>query len=122
MKAFITGSRAYGRPREDSDIDLVIHCSSGERVLLQMLADPDPPAIVDEPGYNDARGYQMRFGRLNLLVCTTDDQYAVWLLGTRALQDRQQNKPEPVTREEAVAVFQSILAAIGTKNNEEGDR
>lgn len=39
MRAFLTGSRVYGSPKEDSDLDLVIHVSSGDLELLKLMSD-----------------------------------------------------------------------------------
>lgn len=72
MNAFITGSHAYGTPTEDSDVDLVIRCNDATACRLRELSD-DPTGAV-------------RFGKLNLVLCTTDEQAAVWRLGTSALR------------------------------------
>lgn len=41
MKAFITGSQAYGEPNEDSDIDLVVFVTPNELTRLRSFADSD---------------------------------------------------------------------------------
>lgn len=38
MKAFITGSRAYGTPREDSDLDLVILTTPAAKEILRKIS------------------------------------------------------------------------------------
>lgn len=69
--AFLTGSHAYGTPREDSDIDIVLTLSDGDIGKLKSLCDkvdsheelPD-----DGNGYDKSLDVSLRFGRLNLLV------------------------------------------------------
>lgn len=68
MLSFITGSRAYGTPRKDSDVDLVVRVNPETAEALRALSD---------------RGKEpVRFGRLNLILCETDDEWAVWRMGT----------------------------------------
>lgn len=95
MDAFITGSRAYGTPREDSDIDLVVFCSAEDAATLW-----------------DLRGdsQTVRYGRLNLVVFSDTDSgrrnYARWKAVTDELRERS-----PVSRDEAVTAFQA--AGVG---------
>lgn len=70
--AFITGSHAYGSPSKDSDIDLAIRVDPQTAELLRSLSENG-----DEP---------IRFGRLNLILCETDDQYLAWAMGTSILR------------------------------------
>ncbi|MCK9458530.1 MAG: nucleotidyltransferase domain-containing protein [Proteobacteria bacterium] len=72
MNAFITGSRAYGKPNANSDVDLVIRVNTGTAQSLRRLSDNPHSTVV-------------RFGKLNLILCETDEEYAVWKLGTTEL-------------------------------------
>ncbi len=93
MQAFLTGSHAYGTPREDSDIDLVIRCDEETAKFLSAQRDPmadGSPAI--------------KFGKMNFIPCTTDEQYNAWRAGTTALQYRK-----PVAREKDCEMFISLL-------------
>ncbi len=91
MQAFLTGSYAYGTPREDSDIDLVIRCDEETaKFLSEMRDDKTTPAI--------------KFGKLNFIPCTDDAQYTAWRAGTTALEYRK-----PVERETACTMFISLL-------------
>ena len=96
MLAFITGSRAYGSPRPDSDIDLVIRCNSTVRAALHAMRDN---ATDDSP--------VLRFGRLNIVACLTDDDYAVWKFGTAALEQKT-----PVKRNRAISFFKKLRSRI----------
>ena len=95
MEAFITGSRAYGTPNEESDIDLVVFCSPDDAAKLW-----------------DLRGESqtVRYGRLNLVVFSDTDSgrrnYARWKAVTDELREKA-----PVSRDEAVAAFQA--AGVG---------
>jgi hypothetical protein len=84
---FLTGSRAYGTPRPDSDHDLVVLVTQEQVEALAQRAD-------------SVKSVSLRFGEYNLLCCTTH-QHLAWQRGTAALIARA-----PVTRDEAVAEFQ----------------
>lgn len=85
-EAFITGSRAYGVPREDSDIDLAVVVSEHEAKLLRSLSDSTRKIV---------------FGRLNLILFTNTElglkQYETWKKVNDALK-----LIAPVTRDVAV--------------------
>jgi predicted nucleotidyltransferase len=105
MKAFITGSRAYGTPREDSDTDLVVMVSPDDMRRLRSQADitEDDEGEYPEDGHTGV----LRFGKLNLLCVTQPDDYEAWREGTAELIARR-----PVTREEAVEVFTRKREAV----------
>lgn len=112
MKAFVTGSRKYGKPTKKSDTDLVIRISDAEYHLLRLLADKTD-------GRKGASGSlvdfipSLRFGSLNLICCTTDKQYAAWKEGTKELMERKEGRGEPIQRDEAVRLFTQIRKAAG---------
>ena len=82
--AFITGSLAYGEPNEESDVDLVI------------LLDSDS-GLEDEEylkHFSDAKPPQIRFGKLNLIVCYTETEYAYWKAATEMMRrEKKEGKP-----------------------------
>lgn len=92
--AFLTGSRAYGTPREDSDVDLCLTVSERDFQVLNDFADRGQ-RTSGRPGCVGG----MRYGRLNLICVTTPD-LENWRSGTMALEARR-----PVTREEAIRVL-----------------
>jgi hypothetical protein len=104
---FITGSRAYGTPREDSDIDLVIFCSVEDaRTLLnynEASVEEIEEAAATIKGYGDEGILQVRYGRLNLILCVDDARYAEWVGGTVRLK-----AIAPVTRAQAIALLEEI--------------
>jgi predicted nucleotidyltransferase len=99
MLSFITGSRAYGKVQPNSDIDLVIRTNTETAAILRRLADKP----------KDGKSKAVRFGRLNLIICETDEQFAVWRLGTTQLK----REVEPVDREDAKVRFDILRAMAG---------
>lgn len=94
MRAYITGSRAYGTPRDDSDIDLVIACGSND--LFELWESVDHTRLM--------------FGKLNLVAFNVDvpeeaARYERWLKVHNGLVERK-----PVTKEQAIAAFREADA------------
>jgi len=98
MKAFLTGSMAYGTPHNNSDIDLVVLTDETTADVLHKHGDCRGP-------YDAGGSFSVRFGKLNVIVCLDEKDYNVWMEGTRELESRK-----PVTREEAVKVLKEIMA------------
>lgn len=73
MRAFLTGSRVYGKPNALSDVDLVVVVAEDtEKILMEESEDPAKKTV--------------RFGRLNLIVCRNELEAAVWKVGTHELK------------------------------------
>lgn len=89
MRAFITGSRAYGTPREDSDLDLVVLVDEGVKSQLRAFSGvPEDKSV--------------RFGGLNLVLLTSREKYNKWQSVTNQLKLRA-----PVSHDEAVVAFRA---------------
>jgi hypothetical protein len=86
MKAFLTGSRAYGTPRADSDWDLVVLAESDE---------------VE-------RELRAAVGKLDLITCVDEKEYECWKRGTEVLRCVR-----PCTRKQAVATFKRLWKEAG---------
>jgi predicted nucleotidyltransferase len=99
--AFLTGSRAYGVPREDSDIDLVVYIDPSE---LTKLAEALGTDVNDDNSY--APSMSVVEGRLNLVIVSEPEEYDTWLAVTDSLK-----KQAPVSKEQAVEAFQKALKA-----------
>lgn len=93
----LAGSRIFGTPKEDSDLDAIVFVTAAEAVLLGQLAD-EPR--VQRPG---TKSYPVRFGKLNLIVCTDYPTYLKWLGGCKILEANK-----PVTKDQACKVFESL--------------
>jgi Nucleotidyltransferase domain len=106
MKAFLTGSRAYGTPRIDSDIDLVIFTDVETAGLLQVWGAVENAAPQGSDEGSDEVYGPIRFGKLNLIVCTSEEAYRAWVDGTAELKKRA-----PCSREEAKTVFLKLREA-----------
>lgn len=104
MKAFITGSHAYGKPTEDSDVDLVVRVDEQTRSDLVCLLHQGKSS--SEKDYTDGV-LQFKVATLNLILCVSDEQYAAWAIGTEQLKAIR-----PVTRDFAVETFKRLFGAI----------
>jgi hypothetical protein len=96
-RAFITGSRKYGFPKEDSDIDLVVFIQSEkEYELLGNLSDASG-AITCLEEYEGTVLPSLRFGNLNLICCINEAEYNCWRDGTNEMAAMK-----PITRDAAI--------------------
>lgn len=113
MKAFITGSYAYGTPTKESDIDLVVFIDEEQAGLLDMvyISNIGETKLSDrETEYESDDTYCMRFGKLNLIVCFSKDWYDAWKSGTNVLIEK--SKIKKVTRGEAKTHFEILFDMI----------
>lgn len=102
MNAILTGSRAYGIPCEDSDVDLVVLMKPSEAADLATSLGLE----VTREGEGRYPALQFMQGRLNLIVVTDPKQFDIWVKGTELLSIRA-----PVTRQEAVELFAELRGA-----------
>lgn len=94
--AILTGSRVYGSPKPNSDVDLVLLMTGPQANALAVFADQDPGPKHSQ----SASGFSLRFGRLNLIIETDPVKFEVWVRGTEQL-----TAMKPVTRSQAVALL-----------------
>lgn len=94
--AFLTGSRAYGVPRPNSDCDVAVLLTPEEIQILRTVAE--------ETGGGGNRAYQfkndgaaLRFGRLNLIAFADRTEFLAWQAATDTLKARA-----PVSRQQAI--------------------
>ncbi len=96
MKSFLTGSRVYGTPRLDSDVDLVVLVSLDDHSKLWQNRDTS----LD----HDASGVTIRYGDLNIIALIDDEegrkQFDIWNTVTEELKLKA-----PVTKEQAIVAF-----------------
>lgn len=121
LAALLTGSRAYGTPRDDSDIDLVVFGTQElVETLTRLATREEHPEIKFNKGTGSSdRGLEQcqgtfRFGRLNLIVVTDIRDFEIWKQGTanlRGMQDMSVN----VTREDAIAHFRKLKDELGSQ-------
>jgi hypothetical protein len=117
MTAFLTGSQVYGKPNDDSDIDLVIRLSYYEMDKLKHFAECHDVTDCSQGGPETA---SMIFGKLNLIVCCTDDSFAVWKVGTKRCENIRVEKRRPVLRDKAIQIFRQLREYfLGEKFSEE---
>lgn len=93
---FLTGSHAYGTPSADSDIDMVVWAEDAP--LKELLI---------------GGGFQINFGKLNIIICDNEKDWSIWKKGTEALK-----RVAPVDREFAVKFFQSLGLSQANQDEE----
>jgi len=98
--AFITGSRIYGHPTKDSDIDLVIYTDQETKELLIALSDTGKQPC--------------KFGKLNLILTTDKDEYNSWLVAKFSCMVLS-----PITKERAVEIHNIAREILGVYYNDE---
>lgn len=91
---FITGSRAYGTPTEDSDIDLVLPPNGKTNFQAIMIQ------------YSDNQDLPITYGKLNLILTNEPKQWELWLQATNELIEQA-----PVTRDFAIAYITKLFKA-----------
>ena len=104
MNAFITVSRAYGTPTLKSEVDLVIRVDEKTAEKLTDLGENGKIPV--------------RFGNLNLILCTTDEEFAAWQVGTKHLEMQRQ----PTSRQEAMTVFNTIRSMLNIEDRGDSRR
>ncbi len=94
---------AYGVPREDSDIDLVVICDDSQTYDISRVAGFRNSGSDFYP--------QLRFGKLNFITVKDQKTYDQWLSGTNALIALR-DAGLVVTRDTAIAVLDIHLGRI----------
>ena len=99
-KAFVTGSQAYGRPRPDSDIDIVLWVEPETRKKLFALSEQQR-----KEGKIPAAGNSCYLTNVNLVLIDSPDQFDMWEQTTKELVARAEVRGCPVLKEEAKQAF-----------------
>ena len=112
MRAFITGSHAYGTPTEESDVDLVI---------LVDWATLDKLNNLSEKGLNesatDSGDISLRFGKLNLICVADEAIFAAWKLGTAKLEhEAHKKKGKKFDKQAATAILDNVREFLPKKS------
>lgn len=118
IAGFLTGSRVYGKPRDDSDLDLCLLVTKDELDLLRKCADMatgDQEHAEEENEENEVRMYPpngrvLRFGKLNVLCFIhndTEGDFFSFALGTVKMRKDGSRKEE--NRDTAVATIQALM-------------
>ena len=98
--AFLTGSQVYGKPRPESDIDVVVLLDFMDFEKLAELTDAERGGSAPKE-----HGISLKYGKLNLVMMHDRRIFEAWQTATEALK-----KVQPVTREQAVACVERELA------------
>lgn len=115
--SFLTGSRVYGTPREDSDIDLVVLVRHSEIAILEKLSENTTDKVVctsdKEHGLSSG---SFRFGQINLIAVTKPEHYDIWKRGTANLLSKKEALGRSITREEACKHFKELRDGAKAKD------
>lgn len=96
MNAILGGSRVYGKPNKDSDLDLVLWLpNSMQRQIVRKEGDETGDDTV-------------RYGNLNIILPNNAKEFSVWLYGIELLKQHK-----PVTRDKAVETFDNLRMTMG---------
>ncbi len=116
MNAFLTGSRAYGTPKPESDTDIVLHMSEDDLCELYSIHGPDDDRD-DDPSFSSNNGrptnYSFRMGKANLICMTDPEEFQAWKSATEVLK-----RNRPVTRDLAIEAIDLFLRLAASKKYE----
>ena len=98
MRAFLTGSRVYGKPNEKSDVDLVILVDFKALVVLEEFSESKK---------------SIRFGKLNIIACQSEEEMAVWRVGTSKMMIDAHRRENTRCRKAAKACLDVLRRAVG---------
>ena len=104
MDFIITGTRAYGPAREDSDLDIVVKSSDVQKILDYLI--DRKISTYSTPGqddYGEMGGFYFDlFGiQVNIIVATNGAEYNLWNKRT----ERMKTLPDIEDRDTRLAVF-----------------
>lgn len=105
MKAFLTGSHAYGAPRPDSDVDLVVLVTEAEAAVLR--------------NESETQAIPHRYGKLNLIILTDVLEYNAWASFTEDMKQQAAERGSPITKKEAVEAFKPRRIRCGSGSNKQ---
>lgn len=103
-RSFVTGSHAYGTPDSLSDVDLVILVTEDDLKILKEQSD-DKHVWDTDYQHRAPQAACLRFGKLNVIACTTEEAFMVWRKGTKKLK-----ADAPVLRSVACGLFGELRA------------
>ena len=102
MKAFITGSRAYGTHQKHSDLDLCVLMSEDLRVTLMQEF-----------------GWPIKIGILNLIPCTDEVEMLAWKRATEECCNHA-NTQGSLAKETAIAIHKAWRKSFKVEERDMG--
>ena len=105
MESFVTGSRVYGTPTADSDLDLVIRAS---------------PELKEQLESNYGR--PIRIGNLNLIVATSNNDYNAWQAAKEKCLKAKKFAGRPLTKKESIDVHDAVRYEYSSSYNGESGK
>ena len=102
---FFTGSRVYGKPTDESDLDIVMLVSELDREVLKEFGSLNRDHKVGED-------LSVRFGMLNVIIVINEQEYDAWRDATDNLFTMSVESG-PVGRDEVVLEIDKQYQAKG---------
>jgi hypothetical protein len=96
---FITGSQVYGNPSADADVDIVM-----------LVSKADMHRLI---GLSDYEEFPVRYGRMNLILCGTQDQYDAWKESCQKCKLAALDNNGSIDRDTAVAIHTEVFKEYG---------
>jgi len=90
--SILTGSHVYGKPRPDSDMDIVMVLNEEALALLKSKADT---------WFGLPNGDSLHFGHLNVIATTDEGIYRKWVAAMYAARSER-----PVTKDRAIELHE----------------
>jgi predicted nucleotidyltransferase len=108
--SFLTGSRAFGYARSDSDYDVVVRCDPGDFLETALCGNG---TYGDDDVFDEASDREKekakhpewsayRFGAINFIACYTDESFEQWREATNLVCEHLMN------REKAISLFEYV--------------
>ena len=101
LEGFLTGSRVYGVPHDESDVDLVV-----------WVPHPEDRKILSEQ--SETCG-PVRYGKLNLIIPRSVQEFRVWREVTGDLTERALSGSS-VAKSEAIDIFHKRFLEAGVRH------
>lgn len=109
---FLTGSRVYGFPREDSDWDVVLLVNSKEERLFWKISGQEAQLDAEKDSPRGEYGdVSLRYKEWNLIFTHSEGMYLTWLDGTEYLR-----AIGPVSREREGSRLSVCTASTNTRS------
>ncbi len=105
--SLVTGSRVYGTPRYNSDIDLVVLLTSEELKIFESFEEKSDNVVSNSENDKIGKSLSVKYGKLNLIITTDKKVYKAWKKATEELIAKK-----PVTRGDAIRLVKEKLTAI----------
>jgi predicted nucleotidyltransferase len=110
MSAFVTGSRFYGTPKWDSDVDLVVYMDRPSAIVLLQVLKESKLEVTQGSCETTNESTSVKISGLNLILVHSEAEYTKWLRSRGILK-----AIKPVKKETAIAIHDVFRGIIHTE-------